>query len=271
MGEVVPRLEQLRHRFDAARKRLAAIPETGLSADGQPHIREVAEALQSFASWFGESTLDDMAICGSAYKVHEALNGLDAIADWVGLHRSQQFAADIREHVGELVEQSEALDAKVSAAFTVKQTASEVVWSQSRRVPKSKRDAIEDAIQAVASMAGHLAVRLQRVAVMTVPRPAKADGKQKKHRDRKGIGGRREKYSMKFIREVAAARERDIKQNAKAKTPLPPLPRWLRDYCDGHDINIRERFPPAFDGEPWQTRANRFWKAAKTRLSRAGN
>jgi hypothetical protein len=179
MGEAIARLEELRDRFAAARKRLEVIPETGLSDRGQPYIREIVEALQSFAEWFGKLTLDDMPVTGSAYRVCDAVNGLDAIADWVGLHRSQQFAADIREHVSELVEQSEALDAAVSAAFTVKRTPAKWVASKNRRVPQAKRDAIEDGIQSVAGLAEHLAVRLQRIAVMAGPRPIKTGGSSK--------------------------------------------------------------------------------------------
>ena len=176
MGDEIARLAQLRDCFARDRKRLKAIPEIGVSDDGLPYIREVAEALQSFAAWFGELTLDDMSLNGSAYRVCDTVNGLDAIADWVGLHRSQQFAADIREHVGELVERSEALDAAVSTAFTVKRTPAKLVLSRSRRIPQAKRDAIEDDIQSVASLAGHLAVRLQRIAVMTAPRPLQPGG-----------------------------------------------------------------------------------------------
>jgi hypothetical protein len=176
MGDEIARLVQLRDCFARDRKRLEAIPEIGVSDDGLPYIREVAEALQSFAAWFGELTLDDMSLNGSAYRVCDTVNGLDAIADWVGLHRSQQFAADIREHVGELVERSEALDAAVSTAFTVKRTPAKLVLSRSRRIPQAKRDAIEDDIQSVASLAGHLAVRLQRIAVMTAPRPLQPGG-----------------------------------------------------------------------------------------------
>ena len=118
-----------------------------------------------------------MSLNGSARRVHVALTGLDAIADWVGLHRSQQFAADIREHVSELVEKSEALDAAVSAAFMVKRTSAELVLSKSRRVPQAKRDAIEDGIQEVASLAGHLGIRLQRIALIAGSQPTKATGK----------------------------------------------------------------------------------------------
>lgn len=270
MGETIAQIEKLRDRFALARERLKAIPETGLSDDGQPYIREIVEALQSFAEWFGKLTLDDMSLAGSAYRVCDTVNGLDAIADWVGLHRSQQFAADIREHVGELVEQSEALDAAVSAAFTVKRTTAEVVRSRNRPVPQAKRDAIEDGIEAVASLAGHLAIRLQRIAVMAVPRPAAADGKQKKRRDRKGIGGPKFKYPDELVHEVVAARERDEKHAAKARQRLPAWAPWLWDYCQSR-INIAEMFPPAFKGEPWQPRAERFKKAAKARLSRSGN
>lgn len=171
MGDAIARSEQLRDRFTLARKRLEALPATGLSDDGQPYIREIVEALQSFAAWYGELTLDDLPLHGSAYRVCDTVNGLDAIADWVGLHRSQQFAADIREHVRELVEQSQALDDNVSVAFLVKRTASTEEWSRNRRIPQAKRDAIDDGIQEVASLAGHLAVRLQRVAAIVPPPP----------------------------------------------------------------------------------------------------
>ena len=55
--------------------------------------------------------------------------------------------------------------------------------SRNRRVPQAKRDAIEDGIESVASLAGHLAVRLQRIAVMAVPRPVQPGGSR-------GGGGR---------------------------------------------------------------------------------
>jgi hypothetical protein len=89
---------------------------------------------------------------------------------------------------------------------------------------------------------------------------------QKKRRDRKGIGGRPAKFTMKFVREVVAARERDQKHAAKARKRLPPFPRWLADYCTEKKIAIRERFPPAAPGESWSVTANRFWKAARKRL-----
>jgi hypothetical protein len=89
--------------------------------------------------------------------------------------------------------------------------------------------------------------------------------KQKKHRDRKGVGGAPEKYSLKFIREVFAARERDQKHAAKAKRRLPAWAPWLWDYCE-NSVDIAKRFPPKFKGEPWQARAERFRKAAKKRL-----
>ena len=265
MGDAIARSEQLRDRFALARKRLEALPATGLSDDGQPYIREIVEALQSFAAWYGELTLDDLPLHGSAYRICDTVNGLDAIADWVGLHRSQQFAADIREHVRELVEQSQALDDNVSVAFLVKRTASTEEWSRNRRIPQAKRDAIDDGIQEVASLAGHLAVRLQRVAAMVPPLPAQAAPKQKKRRDRKRGGGRPVQYPMKFIREVFAARERDQKHAAKAKQRLPAWAPWLWDYC-ADSIKAAEMFPPKFKGEPWQARAKRFRKAAKKRL-----
>jgi hypothetical protein len=93
--------------------------------------------------------------------------------------------------------------------------------------------------------------------------------KQEKRRGRKGVGGRPERYSLKFIREVVAARERDQKHFDKAKKRLPAWAQWLSDYCSGKEINIAEKFPPAFKGEPWQARADRFKKAAKKRLREA--
>jgi hypothetical protein len=95
--------------------------------------------------------------------------------------------------------------------------------------------------------------------------------KRTKKRSRKGIGGKPAKYSLAFIREVVDARERDEKQAAKTKQPLPPFSRWFSEYCSDHEIRIESEFPPAFKGEPWQARANRFWRAAKARLRRSGN
>jgi len=108
------------------------------------------------------------------------------------------------------------------------------------------------------------------------PRPATpgsekqtSTAKQKKRRDRKGVGGRPERYSLKFIREVVNARERDRKHAAKGAGRLTPFPRWLSDYCTGKGIDIREKFPPKTPGEVWSDTANRFWKAAKKRLREA--
>jgi hypothetical protein len=273
VGDAIAPLGQLRDRFALARKRLESLPESGLSEAGQPYIQEVAEALRLFAAWFRELTLDDMPLCGSAYRVLDTWNGLDAIVDWVGLHRSQQFAADIRDDVGELVKQTNALDEAVSAAFTVKKTPAKSVLSRSRRIPQATRDAIDDGIQEVASLAGHLAVRLQRVAAMVPSRPAQAAAKQKKRRDRKGIGGRPEQYSLKFIREVVAARERDEKHAAKARQPLLSISEWLSDYFTNVKNLPLSTLPPKDPKKPeeWNIRASRFWKAAKARRRRAGN
>jgi hypothetical protein len=93
--------------------------------------------------------------------------------------------------------------------------------------------------------------------------------KPKKQRDRKGIGGRPEQYSLKFIREVVTARERDQKHARTSRRPLPPIPKWLSGYCTEKGINIREMFPPKTSGEAWSDTANRFWKAAKKRLREA--
>jgi len=274
MGEAIARLKKLRSCVERANKRLESLPECGLSEAGQPYIREIVEALQSFAAWFGELTLDDMSLTGSAYRVCDAVNGLDAIADWVGLHRSQQFAADIREHVGELVEKSEVLDATVSAAFTVKRTPAQVVKSRNQRVPQAKRDAIDDGIQEVASLAGHLAVRLQRIALMTSSRPvAPGRSKQQKRRDRKGIGGRKKKYPEQFVRDVLAARRREEKACRKSKDRLLPRNEWLSLYCRNRGIDTAATFPSNDEAtpEPWDERANRFWRAVAAREQRAGN
>jgi hypothetical protein len=97
--------------------------------------------------------------------------------DWVGLHRSQQFADDLSGQMAELVEQSQALDDEVMAAFLVERSPNRVVYRTSVRVPQEKRDAVEDGIEAVASLAGHLGVRLQRIALMVGSQPTKAGGK----------------------------------------------------------------------------------------------
>ena len=103
--------------------------------------------------------------------------------------------------------------------------------------------------------------------------PKKKTGgtKQEKRRDRKGVGGRPERYALKFIREVVAARERDQKHAAKGTRRLPAFPQWLREYCTGKGIDIRERFLPANPGETWSVTAKRFWRAAKKRVRESGN
>jgi hypothetical protein len=177
MGDAIARLKQLRDCFERAKKRLQSLPECGLSEAGQPYIQEVADALQSFAAWFGELTFDHYSMFGSARRVHVALTGFDAIVDWVGLHRSQQFASDLSGQMAELVEQSQALDDAVMAAFLVERSPNRVVYRTSAFVPQEKRDAVEDGIEAVASLAGHLGIRLQRVALMVDSQPTKASGK----------------------------------------------------------------------------------------------
>jgi hypothetical protein len=270
MGDLTARLKQLRSRFERAKKRLESLPETGMSEDGQPYIQEVAEALQSFAAWFGQLTFDHCSMFGSARRFHAALAGLDAIVDWVGLHRSPQFASDLAEQVAELVEQGEALDAAVAAAFLVERSPSRVVYRTPASISSEKRDAIEDDIQSVASLAGHLGVRLQRIALMTGSQPNKPGrSKPARRRDRKGVGGRPAKFPIKFIREVVAARERDRKHARTSRRPLPPIPRWLSDYCTAKQIDIGKTFPQSVPGEAWSDRANRFWKAATKRLREA--
>ena len=182
MGDEDARLRQLRDRFAIARKKLEAIPETGLSDNGQPYTAAVAEALSAFAAWFGELTLDDMSLTGPAYRGLDVLNGVDAIVDWVGMHRSQQFAQDISEHMAELATKIAALDETISAVFTVNRTASTLVLSRKRRIPQSKRDAIEGSIQEVASLAGGLGVRLQRIALMVGSRIAPAGSRSSSRR-----------------------------------------------------------------------------------------
>ncbi len=275
MGDAIARLKQLRNCFERAKKRLESLPESGLSEAGQPYIQEVAEALQSFAAWFGELTFDHYSMFGSARRVHVALTGFDAIVDWVGLHRSQQFAADLSGQMAELVEQSQALDDEVMAAFLVERSPSRVAYRTSVCVPQEKRDAVEDGIETVASLAGHLGVRLQRIALMVGSQTNEPSGKpggskQKKRRDRKGPGGAPVKYPLKFIREVFAAREQAERQASKAKRRIPAWAPWLWEYCESR-INVAEMFPPAFKGEPWQARAERFKKAAKKRLSDSGD
>jgi hypothetical protein len=185
MDEAIARLKKLRVCFERASRRLEALPDSGLSEAGQPYIEEVAEALQSFAEWFRELTFEHYSMFGSACRVHVALTGFDAIVDWVGLHRSQPFAADLSGQMAELVEESQSLDDKVMAAFLVERTPSRVSYSTSECVPQKKRDAVEDGIEAVASLAEHLGIRLRRIAVMTASHPAKTNGSR-------GRGGRKQ-------------------------------------------------------------------------------
>lgn len=274
MGEALARLKQLRDCFARDRKRLEAIPKIGVSDDGQPYIREVAEALQSFAAWFGELTLDDMGLFGSAYRLHGTWDGLDAIADWVGLHRSQQFAIDVREHAIELFKQSEALDAAVSAAFMVKGSPAEVVKSRNRRIPRAQRDAIDDGIQSVASLAEHLAIRLQRIAVMAGSQPTKTNASRGRGgRNRKGIGGRPEMYPAALVRKVVAAREKYEKNQKRLKQRILPRSQWLFDFCGDEGIDTLSTFPSKDpqQSEAWDVRSERFWRAARKRLRKSGH
>jgi hypothetical protein len=178
MSEEIARLKKLRSCFERAKKRLESLPECGLSEAGQPYIQEVADALQSFAAWFGELTFDDYSMFGSARRVHVALAGFDAIVDWVGLHRSHQFASDISGQMAELVGQGEALDDAVMNAFLVERTPDSVRYRTSAFVPQDKRDAVEDGIEAVASLAGHLGIRLQRIALMAGSQPTEASSRR---------------------------------------------------------------------------------------------
>lgn len=52
-----------------------------------------------------------------------------------------------------------------------------MVYRTGAFVPQEKRDAVEDGIEAVASLAGHLGIRLQRIALMMGSQPTKASGK----------------------------------------------------------------------------------------------
>lgn len=137
----------------------------------------MADALQSFAGWFCNLTFDDMGVSGSARRIHVAAAAFDAIVDWVGLHRTQQFASDISGQMAELVEQSQALDDEVMSAFLVERTPNSVTYRTSAFVPQAKQEAIEDGIQSVASLAGHLGIRLQRIALMVGSQPTEASGK----------------------------------------------------------------------------------------------
>ena len=263
MGEDLARVEQLHGRFNRAIEKVEALPEIGISNDGQPFIREVAEALQSFADWFFNLTLEDMSLSGSARRVHAALNALDAIADWVGLNQSQHFATDIRKHVDELVEESEALDAAVLDAFTVKKTPSEVHRSKLRHVPEAKRDAIEDRIQSVAILAGHLGVRLQRIAIMAgspattdsaAASPASPSLAREKRKSRKGMGGRRRKGSP--VNELHTLRAKYEARCRRLKKKPDPLKQWLCDWGTANDMLYAD--------------AELIWKRENTRIRRAG-
>jgi hypothetical protein len=101
----------------------------------------------------------------------------------------------------------------------------------------------------------------------------KTVSKQPKHRKRPGSGGRPAKFPIKFIREVVTARERYQKHAAKARRPLLPFPQWLSEYFTNVKNLPLSTLPHKDPKKPeeWSIRANRFWKSAKTRLSRAGD
>lgn len=237
MGEAIARLRQLHGCFERAKKRLESLPESGLSEAGQPYIEEVAETLQSFAAWFGELTFDHCSITGPARRVFVALTAFDAIVDWVGLHRSQEFALDLAGQMAELVEQSEALDDTVTAAFLVERSPTTVTYRTSNCVPQEKQDAIEDGIQSVASLAGHLGVRLQRIALMagSSPEQQPAANKPPTKPSRKGIGGPKKKYPPGLRRKIIA----DRKKEERKKNP-EPLKTWLTSWATKHEMTRAE-------------------------------
>jgi hypothetical protein len=103
------------------------------------------------------------------------------------------------------------------------------------------------------------------------PEKQTSTAKQKKRRDRKGVGGRPERYTLKFIREVFAARERDEKHATKARQPLPTVSEWLSDYFTNVAKLPLSTLPPKDPKKPeeWSIRAIRFWRAAKKRLREA--
>lgn len=104
-------------------------------------------------------------------------------------------------------------------------------------------------------------------------KPKPSSTKQPTKRSRKGIGGRPEKFTLKFIREVVDARKRDERHAVKARRPLPRISEWLSDYFTNVKKLPLSTLPPKDPKKPeeWSIRANRFWKAANARLSRAGN
>jgi hypothetical protein len=97
--------------------------------------------------------------------------------------------------------------------------------------------------------------------------------KQKKRRDRKGVGGRPNNFPKAFYREVVAARVRDEKHAAKARQPLLSISEWLSEYFTNVKKLPLSTVPSKDPKKPeeWNIRARRFWKAAKASLSRPGN
>jgi len=263
MGEAIAPLKQLRNCFERVNKRLESLPECGLSEAGQPYIQEVADALQSFAAWFGELTFDEYSITGLARSVHVALAAGDAIVDWVGLHRSQQFARDISGQMAELVEQSQALDDAVMAAFLVERSPNRVVYRTTVSVPQEKRDAVEDGIEAVASLANHLGIRLQRIALMTRS-PVIADSAaaslvspslaREKRKSRKGIGGAKRKGSP--VNELHTLRAKYEARCRRLKKTPDSLKQWLCDWGTANGMLYAD--------------ADLTWKRERARMKRAG-
>ena len=101
----------------------------------------------------------------------------------------------------------------------------------------------------------------------------KTGSKPAKPRNRAGVGGRPGRFPLKFYREVVAARERDEKHARTSRRPLPPITRWLSEYFTNVKKLPLSTLPPKDPSKPeeWSIRAKRFWKAAKTRVSRAGD
>jgi len=165
------RLRQLRALFDQAVQRLEAIPESEVSEAGEPYVKECAEAVGAFASWFAELTPDDMCIVGDAWRVASALVGLAGVVDWIGLHWSVPFAHEIETDAAALMAEAEALDAAVTKAFTVEKTPNRL-FMERRPLSEAEHDAIGEGIEKVALLAEALGGRLLRTAAWVATHPA---------------------------------------------------------------------------------------------------
>lgn len=186
------------------------------------------------------------------------------------LHK--QHAAALREAVewGSLLPSIEKrLDALTEATLSMREMAGDAWLARYSRTKERYAKALlrwQRAFDALARF-------LEPPAVAATSEKQSGRSRSRGGRGRQGIGGRKKKYPERFVREVLTARGREEKACRRAKERLPSKVEWLRIYCRNRGIDTATMFPSENEAapEPWDVRANRFWKAAAAQVKRAGN